>query len=157
MIPMLKSPPPGLTPCRRFLGCKSFQTKWARSYRSCSKRIVSNWGWIPRTTQNNTVDGCEILHQLIDGLSHDFVWLSTIRLVVQDFAGPSTVGFCQKPHMVSHYLNNGNSSGEYLPNNVIDWCVWEWRELTHGFLGNNARNLQWFWRFYRTSRPLPET
>ena len=36
--------------------------------------------------QNNTVDGCEIRHQLIDGLSHDFVWVSTIRLVVQDFA-----------------------------------------------------------------------
>jgi len=29
-------------------------------------------------------------HQLIDGLSHDFVGVLTILLVVQDFAGPST-------------------------------------------------------------------
>jgi hypothetical protein len=37
---------------------------------------------------NHTVDGCEILHQLIDG-KHPImylVWVSTILLVVQDFA-----------------------------------------------------------------------
>ena len=35
---------------------------------------------------NDTVDGCEILHQLMDG-KHPIIYrVSTIRLVVQDFA-----------------------------------------------------------------------
>ena len=34
----------------------------------------------------STVDGCEILHQLTVSFSHDFVWLSTILWMVQDFA-----------------------------------------------------------------------
>ena len=40
-----------------------------------------------------TVDGCEILNeQLIGGLSVPIIYrFSTILLVVQDFAGPSTV------------------------------------------------------------------
>jgi hypothetical protein len=38
------------------------------------------------------VDGCEILYQLIGGQTpHDFGWVSSILLVMQDFAGPSTV------------------------------------------------------------------
>ena len=38
-----------------------------------------------------SVDGCEILHQLIDDLSHDFVWVS----IIQGGAGflPSTVQY----------------------------------------------------------------
>ena len=39
----------------------------------------------------NTVDGCEILHQLIDGKHPIIHRVSTILLVVQEFAGPSTV------------------------------------------------------------------
>ena len=31
------------------------------------------------------VDGCEILHLLIDGLSHYLMWVSSILLIVQDF------------------------------------------------------------------------
>ena len=39
-----------------------------------------------------TVDGCEILCQLIGEQNpHDSGWVSTILLVMQDFAGPSTV------------------------------------------------------------------
>ena len=30
-------------------------------------------------TDHTTVNGCEILHQLIDGLSHYFGWVSTIQ------------------------------------------------------------------------------
>ena len=38
--------------------------------------------------ENDTVDGCEILHQLIGCLSHflDILGVSTILSVVQDFA-----------------------------------------------------------------------
>ena len=56
------------------------------------------WPWnAPGTSKRvaiqplvDPVDGCEILHQLIGG-KHPIIYrVSTIRLVVQDFAGPST-------------------------------------------------------------------
>ena len=42
----------------------------------------------------NTVDGCEILHQLIGGKHPIFDRVSTIRLVMQDFFHPQYVSVC---------------------------------------------------------------
>ena len=65
-------------------------------------RVLSGWTWrAPRGPKRPwglgwkwrfTVDGCEILCQLIGEQNpQDSGWVSTILLVMQDFAGPSTV------------------------------------------------------------------
>ena len=66
------------------------------------------FGWGTTSTRGwllaDTVDGPLRNHQLIDCLSHDFVGVLTILLVVQDFAGPSTghlalyMACGEKPH-----------------------------------------------------------
>ena len=76
-----------------------------------------------RKRSKNTVDGCEILHQLIGGLccyclSH-ISRLSTIRLVVQDFLHP--------PNMSLFLLNcwcwSTNSKNVQVMGRSI--CAWE--------------------------------
>ena len=73
---------------------------------------------------HETVDGCEILHQLMDCLSHYFVWVSTILLVVQEFAQPSTVwsssGYI---YMIWTYCRVIWTWYDYDTNMISSWCI----------------------------------
>ena len=63
----------------------------------------------------NTVDGCEILHQLIGGKHPIIDRVSTIRLVMQDFFHPQYVSVCIYMYIYVYI---------YTQTNCKDMCVY---------------------------------
>jgi len=64
---------------------------------------LESWEWWIKRI-NTTVDGCEILHQLIGGKHPIIYMVSTIRLVVQDFATINS------SDMINHRVTGNNQN-----------------------------------------------